>query len=68
MIDQQLDRLSRAVRDVGFPIVVSSVLLYAFLVRAPQDVMALRQAIDRNTDALVSLQQGQQALLEAVRR
>ena len=56
MIDENLDRASKAVRDVGFPVVVSSVLLWAFLVRMPADVDALRAAIDRNTEALAALQ------------
>ncbi len=56
MIDQNLERISKAVREVGFPVVVSSVLLWAFLVRMPADVDALRDAIDRNTEALAALQ------------
>lgn len=56
MIDQNLDRASKAIRDVGFPIVVSSVLLWAFLVRMPADMDALRAAIERNTQALAALQ------------
>jgi len=56
VIDENLERISKAVRDVGFPVVVSSVLLWAFLVRMPADVDALRAAIDRNTEALAALQ------------
>lgn len=56
MIDENLERASKAIRDVGFPVVVSSVLLWAFLVRMPADVDALRAAIDRNTEALAALQ------------
>lgn len=56
MIDQNLERIAKAVREVGFPVVVSSVLLWAFLVRMPADVDALRDAIDRNTEALAALQ------------
>lgn len=56
MIDQNLERVAKAVREVGFPVVVSSVLLWAFLVRMPADVDALRDAIDRNTEALAALQ------------
>lgn len=55
-MDQNLDRASKAIRDVGFPIVVSSVLLWAFLVRMPADMDALRAAIERNTQALSALQ------------
>lgn len=56
MIERNLELVSRAVRDVGFPVVVSLVLLWAFLVRMPADVDALRDAIDRNTQALAALQ------------
>jgi len=65
---ESLDRLSRAVREVGFPTAVAGVLLWAFLVRMPADMLELRRAIDRNTEALVALERGHQALLTAVRR
>jgi hypothetical protein len=57
MIDSNsLDRVAKAVREVGFPITVASVLLWAFLVRQPAEMQALRDAIDRNTQALAALQ------------
>jgi hypothetical protein len=34
----------------------------------PADMLELRRAIDRNTEALVALERGHQALLTAVRR
>jgi len=66
--DQTVSKLSHAVREIGFPAVVASALLWAFLVRQPQDMEELRAAIDRNTQALISLQRSQEALREAVRR
>jgi hypothetical protein len=68
MNDMTLSKLSHAVREIGFPAVVASALLWAFLVRQPRDMEELRAAIDRNTQALISLQRSQEALREAVRR
>lgn len=68
MNDMTISKLSHAVREIGFPAVVASALLWAFLVRQPQDMEELRAAIDRNTQALISLQRSQEALREAVRR
>lgn len=68
MNEQTISKLSHAVREIGFPAVVASALLWAFLVRQPRDMEELRAAIDRNTQALISLQRSQEALREAVRR
>lgn len=68
MNEQAISKLSQAVREIGFPAVVASALLWAFLVRQPRDMEELRAAIDRNTQALISLQRSQEALREAVRR
>lgn len=57
----RIDRIAKAVRDIGFPSAVAGVLLWAFLVRMPADVDRLQASIDRNTAALSALQ-------EAVRR
>lgn len=69
------EKLVRAVRDVGFPIVVALVLLWSFVVRLPADLAQLTAAIDRNTAALSSIQRAQEnaarmqeAILSAVRR
>lgn len=68
MSEQTISKLSHAVREIGFPAVVASALLWAFLVRQPRDMEELRAAIDRNTQALISLQRSQEALRDAVRR
>jgi hypothetical protein len=68
---RSLDRLERwalAVRDVGFPIVVSMVLLWAFVVRMPLDVAALTAAINANNSELKLIRDAQQDLLEVLRK
>lgn len=62
-----IDRISKAIRDVGFPIAVAAVLLWAFLLRVPNDLTDIRVAIEKNTAELRSLYISQQALIEAIR-
>ena len=68
MNDVVLDRATRTIRDVGFPVVVAAALLWAFLVRVPADMLELREAIDRNTEALMAMERSHRELATAVRR
>ena len=65
-IDQE--KIVRAVRDVGFPIVVALVLLWSFVVRLPADLAQLTTAIERNTAVLGLIQRNQELILTELRR
>ena len=62
-----IDRLAKAVKEVGFPIAVAAVLLWAFLIRFPNDLTDIRIAIDKNTTQLHSVYIAQQTLIETLR-
>lgn len=62
-----IDRIAKAVRDVGFPIAVAAVLLWAFLLRVPNDLTDIRVAIEKNTLELRALYVSQQNLIEIIK-
>lgn len=62
------EKIVRAVRDVGFPILVALVLLWSFVVRLPADLAELTTSIERNTAALGLMQRNQELILTELRR
>lgn len=62
-----IDRIAKVVKDVGFPIAVAAVLLWAFLIRFPNDLTDIRVAIEKNTAELRSLHISQQSFIEILR-